>query len=145
MFYGSLHGHLGTPRLFIKLPWDICKKIYNLCGRKIEHYKLDEIYFDDSVIIFLENDLLPVVYTTYFRLILFVHLLPISVWKYAKRLPSIQKEVVLMVMAISLVILTAIALEIFCILYVVHMVEDGREDIDRATLVSIRVATVNPK
>jgi hypothetical protein len=145
MFYGSAHGFLGTPRLLMKLLWDICRQIYNLCRHKIEYYKLNEIYFDDVVKILLEKHLLPVVYTTYSGLMLFVVLLPISLWKYAKRLRPIQRVLFLMGVAISAVILAAIALEIFNILYVVHVAANGGEDIDRASLVSIRLATASLK
>jgi hypothetical protein len=81
MFYSSAHGLLGTPRLLIKLPWDIHKQIYRLCRRKIEHCILNELYFKDIVNILLERYFLPVVYATYFGLFLFVIRLPISLWK----------------------------------------------------------------
>jgi hypothetical protein len=85
------------------------------------------------------------VYTTYSGLILFVILLPISLWKYARRLRRIQRVLFLMGVAISAVILTGIGLEIFCILFVVHVAANGREDIDRDTLVSIRLAIASLK
>lgn len=77
----------------------------------------------------LEKFLPPVVYTTYSGLILSVILLLISVWKYTKRLSPIQRELFPMSVVISAVTL----MEIFCILYVVHVAVNGREDIDRAT------------
>lgn len=141
MFYGSAHRPLGTPRLLIRLPWDICKQIYSPCRHNIEQYKLNVIYFDNIVNILLEEYFLPVVYITYSGLILFVILLPISLWKYAKRLRPIQRVLFLMGVAISALSLAAIALEIFCILYVVYVAVNGHEDFDRGTLVSIRLAT----
>ncbi len=76
---------------------------------------------------------------------LFVVLLPISLRKYAERLRPIQRALFLMGVTTSAVVLAAIALEIFSILYVVHMAANAGEDIARATLVSIRLPTVSLK